>query len=378
MDLRDLPGLEKLCLQLCDTLPRLDGIVNNACQTVRRPPAYYEHLLQAEAEGARAYLTGAGEPEQGITKFGQSFLVAGVADAPGGTTDATEDETGPNPEGTRVSSGVPSECVPSTSDAWRDSTAPLSLKSTGWMAPSASQSQLNVLRSDAEANGASHFPAGALDVNEQQIDLRLKTSWTTKLGEVETPELLEVLAVNTAAPFVLNGKLKALMARTVLGGAPCGRETSTSSDTSASESQDLREKSAQETHPQYSNTPKPGRGRAFIVNVSAMEGKFYRYKTCNHPHTNMAKAALNMMTATSAGEYAEHGIYMNAVDTGWINDENPRHVAARIAHDQNFQTPIDEEDAAARCAAPILEGFRDTSTEPPFGKFFKDYKESEW
>jgi hypothetical protein len=55
MDLRDLPGLEKLCLRLCDTLPRLDGIVNNACQTVRRPPAYYEHLLQAEAEGARAY-----------------------------------------------------------------------------------------------------------------------------------------------------------------------------------------------------------------------------------------------------------------------------------------------------------------------------------
>ena len=41
----------------------------------------------------------------------------------------------------------------------------------------------------------------------------------------------------------------------------------------------------------------------FIVNVSAMEGKFYRYKTPNHPHTNMAKAALNMMTRTSASDY---------------------------------------------------------------------------
>merc|ERR1719267_262698 len=70
---------------------------------------------------------------------------------------------------------------------------------------------------------------------------------------------------------------------------------------------------------------------AFIVNVSAMEGKFYRYKTANHPHTNMAKAALNMMTATAAADYAASGIYMNAVDTGWINDENPLGTAARIA-----------------------------------------------
>ena len=65
----------------------------------------------------------------------------------------------------------------------------------------------------------------------------------------------------------------------------------------------------------------------FIVNVSAMEGKFYRYKTPEHPHTNMAKAALNMMTRTSAADYAASRIYMNAVDTGWINDENPLEVA---------------------------------------------------
>jgi NAD(P)-dependent dehydrogenase (short-subunit alcohol dehydrogenase family) len=108
-----------------------------------------------------------------------------------------------------------------------------------------------------------------------------------------------------------------------------------------------------------------------------MEGKFYRYKTPNHPHTNMAKAALNMMTATSAADYANDNVYMNAVDTGWINDENPMHVAARIAKEHEFQTPIDEEDAAARCVAPILEGVRDAA-EPPFGKFFKDYAESEW
>jgi hypothetical protein len=35
------------------------------------------------------------------------------------------------------------------------------------------------------------------------------------------------------------------------------------------------------------------------------------------------------------------GIYMNAVDTGWINDENPLEKAAKIAK-EGFQTPIDE------------------------------------
>jgi NAD(P)-dependent dehydrogenase (short-subunit alcohol dehydrogenase family) len=130
-------------------------------------------------------------------------------------------------------------------------------------------------------------------------------------------------------------------------------------------------------------TRSPG-GAAFVINVSAMEGKFYRYKTPNHPHTNMAKAALNMMTATSAAEYAERGVYMNAVDTGWINDENPLETAARIAEVHGFQTPIDEEDAAARCVAPALEGFAamsllgEDAPTPPFGKFFKDYRETEW
>jgi NAD(P)-dependent dehydrogenase (short-subunit alcohol dehydrogenase family) len=70
----------------------------------------------------------------------------------------------------------------------------------------------------------------------------------------------------------------------------------------------------------------------YIVNVSAMEGKFYRHKTPEHPHTNMAKAALNMLTRTSAEDYARARIYMNAVDTGWINDENPLEVARCGAH----------------------------------------------
>lgn len=110
-----------------------------------------------------------------------------------------------------------------------------------------------------------------------------------------------------------------------------------------------------------------------------MEGKFYRTKTANHPHTNMAKAAANMMTRTCAEDLARKGIYMNSVDTGWINDENPRDVAVRIADTHNFQTPLDEIDAAARVLDPIFSLFQEGHTdEPIFGQFLKDYTVSEW
>ena len=137
-----------------------------------------------------------------------------------------------------------------------------------------------------------------------------------KLGEVETPELLEVLAVNAAAPFVLNGKLRGLMARTAaLGTGPATSQAAAGDDDGdagdggangdgggGDDATDEGENSGGNKHGNKSK--KEPLGRAFIVNVSAMEGKFYRYKTANHPHTNMAKAALNMMTATAAADYA--------------------------------------------------------------------------
>merc|ERR1712190_505730 len=158
------------------------------------------------------------------------------------------------------------------------------------------------------------LPSGQHDVNEQQLDLRSTNSWLLHLGEVATPEAVEVFCINTLTPFIINGRLRPMMERSP-------------------------------------------HGDRYIVNVSAMEGKFYRYKQPTHPHTSMAKAALNMMTRTSAEEYARNsGIYMNSVDTGWINDENPLPTAQRIADDHGFQTPIDEVDAAARILDPVVAG----------------------
>ncbi len=159
-------------------------------------------------------------------------------------------------------------------------------------------------------------------------------SWRMTLANVPSPEMLEVQLVNSVAPFILCAKLKELMMR----------------------------------HPT---------GEKHIVNVSAMEGQFARgTKTDKHPHTNMAKAALNMMTLTSAPDYAAHGIFMNAVDTGWVTDEDPIALSTRKTEVHDFQPPLDIVDGAARICDPFFAGL--LSGEHVWGKFLKDYAPTAW
>jgi NAD(P)-dependent dehydrogenase (short-subunit alcohol dehydrogenase family) len=115
--------------------------------------------------------------------------------------------------------------------------------------------------------------------------------------------------------------------------------------------------------------------RTYIVNVSAMEGVFARgYKGPGHPHTNMSKAALNMLTRTSAGEMFTDGILMTAVDTGWITDERPHPTKVRLA-EEGFHAPLDLVDGAARVYDPIVRG---EAGEDLYGCFLKDYARSQW
>ena len=70
-------------------------------------------------------------------------------------------------------------------------------------------SQVPVLEEDL-ARGEHLFPAGRLDQDLQQVDLRDTNSWRLTLAEVPTAELLEVQLVNAVAPFVLNARLRPL------------------------------------------------------------------------------------------------------------------------------------------------------------------------
>jgi NAD(P)-dependent dehydrogenase (short-subunit alcohol dehydrogenase family) len=168
------------------------------------------------------------------------------------------------------------------------------------------------------------------DKDDQQVDLRTQTSWTARMDQVSIVELMEVQVINAVAPFIINSKLKELMLRS-------GNEI-----------------------------------EKYIINVSSMEGKFNRpHKDDRHPHTNMAKAALNMMTLSAAQDYAKSNIYMNAVDTGWITDEHP---LAKLS-EQGFQPPLDEVDGMARILHPVFEGIKGNIV---YGLFLKDYAATSW
>jgi NAD(P)-dependent dehydrogenase (short-subunit alcohol dehydrogenase family) len=286
LDLRHTPSVELFAQHVIEHEPRLDFVIHNACQTVRRPAGFYTHLIEHEREplGGGSMVARVLEAHEALkaqhalARFGAVDPAVGLTSAPG-------------------------------------------------------LSQMALLEEDT-LRGGGIFPEGMLDQDLQQVDRREQNSWRMRLHEVPTVELLEVQLVNAVAPFVMNARLRALMNR---------------------------------TH----NRDK------HIVNVSAVEGQFYReHKTDRHPHTNMAKAALNMMTRTSAADYAQDGIHMNAVDTGWVTDEDPAHLAEKKREVHRFHPPLDFVDGAARIVDPIFHGL--STGEHLFGLFLKDYKAVPW
>ncbi|CAJ1501072.1 SDR family oxidoreductase [[Mycobacterium] burgundiense] len=276
IDLRDPAQVVALADNVAERGP-LDILINNAAQTVRRPPGSYVALVEAERTPA---------PE----------LVDVV------TFD-------------HVSDAHPAALAGSLAEHQR----PHALTELALVARSASPERI--------AAGT------AIDAGGLLPDTAAVNSWTQRVDEVDPLELLEVQLCNQTAPFILISRLRPALA------ASAAR-------------------------------------RKYVVNVSAMEGQFSReYKGPGHPHTNMAKAALNMLTRTSAKEMLESdGILMTAVDTGWITDERPHPTKLRLA-EEGFHAPLDLVDGAARVYDPIVQG---EAGEDLYGCFLKDYSVGNW
>jgi len=402
LDLRDVIGIEAFCQFIklhFGSSGGVDIVINNACQTIRRPTKYYQPIIETEMMAwknadnlHKGLLTNCKHFEQirrqlllnktsntdnnnnnnnnnnSVIEILQQPLSLKEKGLPVLISDSVTTISEYNSsllssanENSSITINDSTKCsdknlshlaaeFPKPTDASDKKTAFGIFESTG-LSHSTALSQMVILPDDIESSSSSSsttLPKGLSDINGQQLDLRKNNSWLFKMEQVSTPELMECMFINAMAPFILNSRLLPLMTIT------------------------------------STNNKRPDR---YIINVSAMEGKFYRYKMPNHPHTNMAKAALNMLTRTSAQDLAEnHRIFMNSVDTGWINDENPLEKASLIAKTNQFQTPIDEIDAASRIVDPIfigvtidqMENELHSKKQKEYGKFYKDYKETEW
>lgn len=300
LDLRHIPSVELFCNYIEQKYGRLDILINNAAQTVRRPSGFYTHLIANEER-----------PIATLPKPIQDLLSDHTA-----CLDELKNLT--------INSGVTNQNMPVT---WHGPEPGIGLRSSAQLSQIPYSFDNSLVTTEV-------FPEGELDADLQQVDLRKTNSWRLKLGQIETTEMIEVQLVNSVAPFVLCNRLAEVM-------------------------------------------KKDNTGQKHIINVSAMEGKFYHgYKDDRHPHTNMAKAALNMLTHTAAATLAKDGIYMNAVDTGWVTDEDPAEMAKRKQEEEDFQPPLDIVDGAARVMDPLFDGIN--TGKHWCGKFLKDYVPISW
>ena len=199
--------------------------------------------------------------------------------------------------------------------------------------PALSENKIPVLGDQKLLQTAGEESGTEINRFGQPVDDRSKTSWNSTLVEVSTQELLEVNLINHISPYLL----------------------------------------IKEFTPWFK---KSNSSKRFIINVTSSEGQFsYDNKTIYHPHTNMTKAALNMLTRTSAGEYETKNILMFAVDVGWVST-GAREELRQKQFEKGYIPPLDPVDGAARITDPIFNALRNNIIAT--GVLLKDYQVKDW
>ena len=332
LELGNVRIVEAFGAWLTSRFPRIHILINNAAQTLTRDPGWF-HRMHALEEGAASAHT---PTSHGLLSTGAGHLALplptrfdGVAAAESAAHLASNGRGGGG-SGSSSSGGGGSEDVSDGGGGAQDYVD----RSSALVVAAGSGGSIQVSPGELLA-----FPAGRLDETRQPLDLSAANSWSRRLGEVSTPELLHTLAANAVAPFILCASLRGAIA------APDA------------------------SHP-----------FGHIINVSALEGKFaVGKKGAGHPHTNMSKAALNMMTLTSATNFFQDRVLVNAVDTGWVTDMAPGGVGAVAAtHATHVGPPLDAIDGAARVLDPIFSHVAQPDKWLVRGKFWKDYAVSNW
>eukprot|EP00928_Gymnodinium_smaydae_P053095 TRINITY_DN37172_c0_g1_i1.p1 TRINITY_DN37172_c0_g1~~TRINITY_DN37172_c0_g1_i1.p1 ORF type:complete len:755 (+),score=140.96 TRINITY_DN37172_c0_g1_i1:94-2265(+) len=331
LELTNIPLVERFCDQLIARFPRIHVLINNAAQTLTRSEGWHYRMAELE-DHANANLTKDArrlvKTPADLEQFTIRDMSAGAAQTEADADDATADN------GTPEAATAPASMSPEEGTSGKTQSDSQHLACNRAM-PSTMDACERVW---SDAIDLADFPKGKLDDSRQPLDLTEVNSWDRRLCNVSSVELLQTLAANTAAPFIMCGRLACVLAPPTKSG-PYGH----------------------------------------IVNVAALEGKFsVKKKSKCHPHTNMAKAALNMLTHTSANDLFAKRILMNSADTGWVTDMASRGVGPIAATHATFVAPpLDEADGAARVLDPVFSHLKDP-TWLIRGKYFKDFFVANW
>lgn len=332
LDLRNLTNVKSFCQEMMETIPHIDFLINNAAQTIRHHPHFYKNLVAIEnsevPEDMRNILNEnylCAYPEMKKLALENTQEIPLVLENNMSKTLLTIENTPNTTDQIPIYNENPRNTMPIISEEDpKQTTNPNQMQMSNKI-------NNNFTIGDSNSNKISHsnpilsflFPENCLDVNHQQIDLIPKNSWIKTLTEVPFMEFAETQVINSWAPYLLCLYMKPLFLR----------------------------------------NPSDNK---HIVNVSSMEGRFNKFKKGNHPHTNMAKAALDMLTRTCGQDFAKDNIYMNSVDTGWVSEMLP------LEHQIQRTVPLDELDGAMRVLDPIFTAMNGKGK--VHSKFFKDYK----